>query len=611
MAPPRRAHVWVFLALALAALVEPARASLDAGASTFEGARARYRRRAITDADVVVPQVSEPKPPNEPSVPDTGPGDTELRFAIKEFDVTGNTLVPPSDVEATLAPFVGEGKRIADVQAARDALQKRYADDGFITVAVTIPQQTISDGIVRFDVTEARLGKVEVENPGVQWFSDESVLSATPHLEPGAVLREQDLNADLSAANRNPDRRVRPVLKAGEAPGTVDLDLEVDDRPPLHGSITWDNNHPPGSPRQRLTSTLSYGNLWGLEHQISVAYTFVPNEQFHDAQIISGTYFMPMPWSSDQTLFGYVAWSSTSSGVVNVSGLAALGNGLNAGLRYQIVLPDLPGAESYSHALTLGIDRKDVQNTLALEGVDPIVTPITYLPFSLAYTGTLARSLTLSTWHLGVTGNVAGTLEGGSSADFFANRPAKGVNGNFVVGTMALDETIRVEALLRGLAAGRWIDVPKPPSRAFQDEWTLHIDARGQVASQPLISTEQFLAGGMDSVRGYLQSEQAGDNAWNIQTELRTPALRGFLGGALSEWVQFVAFYDTATLFVQEPAEGQRASNRMNGYGVGFRAGLFDHVSVEFFEARPRESTTPESVGGDGWKFYFRLSAGF
>src|SRR5262249_19605636 len=119
------------------AAAAPVAASAEAGASSFEGARRLYRRPHASTLPVFVPPVrlDEPPPPAEP-----GAEPSEPRFAIERFDVVGNTLLSPSEVDGALAPFVGADKRLADVEAARNALQKAYDAAGFLTVAVVLPQ---------------------------------------------------------------------------------------------------------------------------------------------------------------------------------------------------------------------------------------------------------------------------------------------------------------------------------------------------------------------------------------------------------------------------------------------------------------------------------------
>ncbi|HVP28927.1 MAG TPA: ShlB/FhaC/HecB family hemolysin secretion/activation protein [Myxococcota bacterium] len=595
-------------AAAALALVCDAHAANDAGASTFESASRRYPVHVLRDEDIPVPAVT-PKPP--PTVPDYGPGGGEVAFEIKKFEVVGNTLLTPSEVDEVLAPFVGTGKHVTDVQAARDALQKAYEQDSFLTIAVTIPQQTIASGTVRLEVIEARIGNVAVQNEGVHWFKDSLVLRDTPHLQPGAILRRDDLEADMVRANANPDRHVRPVLRAGSEPGTVDVGLDVDDRIPLHGSVTLHNDHAPGSPEYRTITELRYGNLWGLEHEASVAYQFSPFKDFREVQIWAGTYRAPMPWDPGQSLFYYIAYSSTANGVTAAPDLSVLGNGVNMGARYRIELPTFEALAGFSHAFVVGVDRKDVQNTVAATGAS-IVTPIKYLPVSFEYDASEVGDQALTSLQLGFNFNRNGTIQGDSRNDFRANRggtvPNNPVNGNYEVWTFGLQHALRLPAVMRTLAAGRFVSLPKP-DRGMYDDWTFSVNARGQIATQPLISTEQMAAGGMDSVRGYLQSELFGDEGWNTQFELRAPALHGFLGGYAHESAQLVAFYDAARLFTKEAGEGQDPWATLQGYGLGLRGQLFGRVTGEIFVARPRNTTA--DTDAENTRYQFRLSAGF
>src|SRR5262249_51644407 len=155
------------------------------------------------------------KPPAEPPALST----PEPKFPITEFRVSGNTLLGPSRVDEILSPFVGPERTLADAQSARDTLQKAYEDEGFLTVAVSIPPQTVAGGVVRLEVIEARVGKVTVENEGIRWIRDDRVLDLVPHIRPGAVLLKKELEEDLKSANRNPNRQVHPVVRAGSEPG--------------------------------------------------------------------------------------------------------------------------------------------------------------------------------------------------------------------------------------------------------------------------------------------------------------------------------------------------------------------------------------------------------
>jgi hemolysin activation/secretion protein len=329
-----------------------------------------------------------------------------------------------------------------------------------------------------------------------------------------------------------------------------------------------------------------------------------------------------MPWSARQSAFYYVTYSDTTNVlpqvIPNAPLIFALGSGVTMGLRYQIDLPTFGLPESFTHQISFGLDYKDVRNHLETNSVALEPTPVTYLPISLDYTGTWSGYQSFASLRIGGSFNRTGWVAGDTTPNFEANRV--GATGNYGIGSFSLDYTLRIPGLLQTLAAGHPIPLPKP-DRSFADDWTLHVKARGQVASQPLIPWEEFTAGGVDSVRGYLQSEEFGDNGVNGQFEIRTPTLRNFFGGYAKETAQFVVFYDAAMLWTLNPGEGELPSVDMVGYGVGVRASLFDRFNAQIFVGIPQESipasvtsNASQATGGtkaDSPRYHIQISTGF
>ena len=60
---------------------------------------------------------------------------------------------------------------------------------------------------------------------------------------------------------------------------------------------------------------------------------------------------------------------------------------------------------------------------------------------------------------------------------------------------------------------------------------------QGQASDKPLVNSEQFSAGGLGTVRGYLESEELGDNGILGSVELRTPSLGDVLRArSVDDW---------------------------------------------------------------------------
>ena len=98
--------------------------------------------------------------------------------------------------------------------------------------------------------------------------------------------------------------------------------------------------------------------------------------------------------------------------------------------------------------------------------------------------------------------------------------------------------------------------------------WTLTAKIDGQIASGPLISNEQYGAGGLDSVRGYTESERLGDNGVHGSLELRTPQLLNKMTPGISQSYLYV-FQDYARVRTLDPLPAQITGYRLLGSGLG------------------------------------------
>jgi hemolysin activation/secretion protein len=316
-----------------------------------------------------------------------------------------------------------------------------------------------------------------------------------------------------------------------------------------------------------------------------------------------------MPWAGGQSFFGYVVHSDTTSGIVGSTGLNALGNGLTAGIRYDIPLPHTTWIEDYSHSLVLAVDRKDITNTIVAAGAEA-ETPITYLPFGIAYRGSRFGDASYTSLRLGATFNVAGTLNGGSERDFQINRggpvPGTPVTGTFVILNGEFSHTVRLMSLLRQIAAGHPLDLGAS-DRTMADDWLLQVRFNGQWASQPQIATEQCAAGGPYTVRGYLTAERFGDHCVITQTELLAPTLR-LPSWLLAATLRPYAFHDFAELWVMTVPTASGYHTNLESFGIGLRAELSSHLNAEFYLAEPLQHTDSTSTSPD---LRFRVWAGF
>jgi hemolysin activation/secretion protein len=75
------------------------------------------------------------------------------RFEISRYEVNGNTLLTPAEIERAFGPYTGANKDFGDIQRALEALEQTYRNRGFGAVQVLLPEQDITRGVVRLNVS--------------------------------------------------------------------------------------------------------------------------------------------------------------------------------------------------------------------------------------------------------------------------------------------------------------------------------------------------------------------------------------------------------------------------------------------------------------------------
>jgi hemolysin activation/secretion protein len=471
--------------------------------------------------------------PPAPAVPQT--------LTINEFTVTGNHILSEEDVDDAVYPYLGPGQTIKSVDEARAALQKIYVNKGFQTVSVIIPPQHVVGGVVTLAVIEAPVGRLRVN--GARYFSPNKIKSQAPSLAPGKVPNFTGIKHDIIALNEWPDRQVIPTLQQGVAPHTVDVDLNVKDTLPLHGTLELNNRYNADTSPLRVNASLSYDNLFQRGDTIGLSFQVAP-QNIRNALVFSGFYQARVPgidWLSLQ-LSGLVS----NSNVVSVGSSDVIGKGHQVGLHGLVTLP---GGNGFFDQLNAGIDYKDFQQNVSLGGAT-LPTPITYFPLSAVYSAGWQGDTGLTLLDIGPTFGIRGL---GSNGAAFDNKRYFG-QGNFIYvrGDLSRQQTLPFG--FQALAKTQF-----------------------QIANEPLINNEQFSAGGQDTVRGYLESEVLGDNAILGSLEIRTPPIT-LLGPKVTDWRVF-AFSEGGQASLLDPLPQQQAIFDLASIGVGSRIELVDHLN--------------------------------
>jgi hemolysin activation/secretion protein len=507
------------------------------------------------------------------------------RFDILEFVVHGNSVLAAEAIERAVYPFLGPQRSADDVEAARRALERAYQEAGYLSVTVDIPRQRVAEagGEVRLQVVEAPVARLRIT--GARYFLPSLVAAQVPSLAPGSVPNFSDMQAELSElARQSRDREITPVIAGGELPGTMAVELKVQDRLPLAGFVEANSKQAPNTVRGRLEASLSYDNLFQAGHSAGAYWYYSPRRP-GEANILSLSY--RLPWGGDPADQLALAFTRSASDIPTALGGTTVTRGSTFGLRWRDALRP---AGPFTHALTWSATYRDTRDrNRGVAGFATDAPPLRYPVFGAGYELTRA-------------GETAGRSSTLSAAVNF---------GLAALGRREVDcagrRVDQFECKRAGAQPGfQVVNLGASHREPLPARWSFFLRGQAQFSSGPLVPAEQFTAGGVDSVRGYFDGEQTADFALALRAEVDTPRLLELAGGGLVAQL----FYDRAALLRKEPLPGEIGRLQMGSFGIGLRldtpGGLelrADWAQVLYDTRRPAaggfEAVTGNAAGRD------------
>lgn len=498
---------------------------------------------------------------------EAGAAGPEPTIYIREYRVIGARKLPRSEVEEAVYSYLGPGRTAGDVEEARERLEKAYHARGFQTVLVNVPPQRGAGGIVVMQVTEAPVGRLRVR--GAKFHNIELIKRRLPSLAEGEVPDFNEVQREFIALNQSGDLQVTPSIKPGAIPGTVDVDLEVKDKLPLHGSVELNNRYSANTTPLRLNLDVRYSNLWQLGHTIGFGFQIAPQRP-SDAIVYSAFYILPVPGIDWLSVMAQAI--RQNSNVSTLGGSAVAGNGEVYGGR---LLFELPGKPGFYQTASFGLDYKHFTQDLTL-GDELVGSPVTYWPFVASYNGVWVGKGRETNLGAAVTFHFRGM---GSTEVEFDNRRYN-ADGNFLYfrGSLSHEQ-----------------DLPW----GFQ----VFVSGEGQASATPLLDSEQFSLGGLTTVRGYLESAVLGDSAIAGTLELRSPSLLSWLPEG-NEARGFV-FLDAGTAWINDPLPEQATQLSLASFGFGASLRFLEHFNGSFVLGIPLITQQSNTAGQP--LFTFRL----
>jgi len=517
----------------------------------------------------------QPLPHREPGIQIQTPVSAHVTdntpFQVKQIIVRGNTSFATGTLHALVADGEGHTQTLATLTALAQRITDYYRAHGYPLSRAVVPAQSLDDGIVQFKVIEARYGQVQVNNHSpVQT----SLLNATlSPLQSGQLVTQASLDHQLLLLNDLPGVQAHAVLGPGSAPGTSDLSVDAVALPRVTGNLTLDDAGDRYTGRIRLGGNMAVNNLAGLGDQLSVG----------------------LLASDGHMHYGHLGYD-----------FALNGRGTRFGLAYSAL----------SYQLGDSLSNLDARGH-ASEASAWVSQAIVRSPNT-----NLSVRLEVDNHHLADDTGSTGVHDDRHTWDWTASGAFDHRDGWGGGGVTQAQLSLTRGQLGFDNAAAEAGDAVTADTQGHELHWDgsvsrlqmitattrLYVALSGQYSHRNLDASEQFLLGGMQSVRGYEVSTLAGASGYLATTELRHDL--SLPGGA---W-QGSVFVDQGGIWINsQPWAGNTGSNHatLSSVGLGLNWAGPDRWIAQVQVGQPVGST-PEVAGKrPSTRAWLQLSKGF
>ena len=529
-------------------------------------------------------------------------------FNIVRFQVEGNTLLPGAEVQRIVAPLTGPNRVYGDIQKALEALEGAYRRAGYSTVQVYVPEQELTSGVVRLEVTEGVLDKVTVS--GNKYFDSANVRAALPALKEGRAPNLRELSENIQLANENPAKQVEVTLGTSEQEGKVDAKVAVTEENPQRVFMTMDGTGTAATGRTRVGVAYQNANVFKLDQTLTLAYTGSADAPSGvKVDIFSVGYRIPFYSIGDSLdlIYGKSSVNTPSTSPTLGGALGIVGKGDVWGLRWNHYFPR---RGEYSSKLIYGFDYKYI-NASCSTGVPPSVDPVsidpptppvascvpyTTRPLSLTYTGQKASPGQMFDYSVGLAHNLA------LGTKYTNVAPNAGSPDSYSYLTSGNRQTRDDFTVLR--IGGSYL-------KALASDWQLRFAASGQYSANPLVAAEQLGLAGSTAVRGFNERAASSDSGYFANAEIYTPELGNTTG--VKGNLRALLFYDFARGY-NSNTDGSITPKTVGiaSLGAGLRYTLAKDFSLRVDLAQvvdPGPAVTTKMRGD--WRGHVNLTIGF
>jgi hemolysin activation/secretion protein len=506
---------------------------------------------------------------------------------VRGVEIVGSTVFTPGDfqpifeevgIEPAVSGEENQAVTLPKLNNLANGITQLYVDQGYITSRAVPPEslaEVSEDGIFRIQVIEGSLNAINIE--GTRNLQESYILS---RLMSGVTtpLRIDRIEEQLRLLQIDPNlASVEATLVPTGTPGLSDLQVNVEEAPPIVAGISADNYSPPRVGSERIGVELGFRNIMGWGDYLSGTYF---RSTTGGANVFDFRYTVPLN-AMNGTLQFRAAPEENRVTLADFEALGLRGEIQRYGFRYRQPLIRTLNEE---FALSVGFDFEKGQTFVFDQEPAP--------------------------FGIGPDENGISRTSVFTFGQDYVQRDAFGawaLQSQFNFGTGLFDATSNPAPIPDGHFFS-WLFQGQRLQR-LNDKHLLVLSADLQLTPNTLLPSQQFTIGGGQSVRGFRQNARSGDNGFRLSVEDRITVRR--LPSGTPEF-QLAPFVDVGYVWnTQGNPNLQPDQTFLAGVGMG---AIFEQLfDIEGFSARvdyalPLVYLNDRGTNAQDSGFYFRVN---
>lgn len=457
-------------------------------------------------------------------------------ITVEQFEFVGNTVFSSAELNREIANFTRQPISFAQLVQAAHQLTELYVSRGYITTGAYVPEQSLTSGKVRIQIVEGGMEEIEVDVTG---RLKDNYIRDRLEAKIQTPLNINQLQSALQLLQLNPlIESLNAELSAGITPGTNILSVSVISADTFKLETRLNNNRNLSIGSFERGVHLEEANLLGIGDRLRLTY-----DNTQGSNQVGGGYTLPLNTSGGSLGFNF-RWGQNEivqSSLANID-LDIESRNYDLTWRQPLLQKATPNV-SQELALNITAGRRASDSSIMNE------------PQPLAPGANEAGEIRTSVVSFG---------QEWLQRD---RRQVIAVNSQFNLGLDVLNATILPEEPDGSFFSWRGqFSYLRSLSKVSEELGsTLLLRSELQLASDPLISTEQFSLGGATTVRGYRQDALLTDSGFLATAELRLPIARF---EPINATLQFAPFIDFGTGWNNDDQKTEISTLIGTGFGL-------------------------------------------